>query len=144
MATKHTTCFDTYGTQRIVLDDTINILFIDRRGCAVFHILPIEDSDIDGENLECDIFESTSSQKWILSRFCAQKDSVEINDHLEIDMASAASCFVDNIPETLYSNPTPITCNQHPTKEDTQDGGKKRHDLNVEADKMEGILQEDD
>ncbi len=78
VARKHRSCNNTYGTQRIVLNDTINIPFIERGGLMGFEILPIEDNDIDVENPKYDIFELTSSQKWIPSRFCAEEDPVEI------------------------------------------------------------------
>ncbi len=71
VARKYRTCYNTYGIQRIILNDTIDTPFVDRGGLMDFEFPPIEDNDIDVENSKYDIFELVSSQKWMPSRFCA-------------------------------------------------------------------------
>ncbi len=70
------------------------------------------------ENPKYDIFGLTSSQKWIPSRFCAEEDSVEIEDHPGGDVASGETP-VENIADTLCIDPTPVICSRHPTKLET-------------------------
>ncbi len=83
-----------------------------------FEILPSEENDIDVENPKYDIFALTSTQKWIPSRFCAEEDPIEIEDHPDIDVASGEAP-VDNIADTLHIDPTTVIYNRHPTKLDT-------------------------
>ncbi len=47
VANKHRIFFDTYRTQKLVLNGTVHIPFVDRGGLIDFEMLSIKDSDMD-------------------------------------------------------------------------------------------------
>ncbi len=83
VATKHRTSLDTYGTQRIILNEVICIPFEDRGGLMGCKILPIEDGDVDKVDPKYDIIELTSSQKWIPAQF--HTNTAQIKEDLVLD-----------------------------------------------------------
>ena len=84
VATKHRTGIGSYGTQRIVLNDSLHLPFVDRGGLMGFEILPIHESELDNY----DTFELTCAQKWVPARFCT-------NEGLSVDISNDMNQVID-------------------------------------------------
>ena len=97
VATKHKASLDTYGSQRIILNDVVHVPFEDRGGLMGFEILPIEDGDIDEVDPKYDIFELTSSQKWIPARFRANTATVEEEPIVDNPMEDPIDNLLDDL-----------------------------------------------
>ena len=69
VAAKHKSSPNTYGTQRLILNDVVHVPFEDRGGIMGFEILPILPGEIDEVDPKLDIFEMTSPTKWVPARF---------------------------------------------------------------------------
>ncbi len=72
---------------------------------------------IDKAYSKYDIFELTSSQKWIPSRFCESENAATT----DIDLTSGEDS-TKNTPYALCNDLIPETCNQHLTKVETVPG----------------------
>lgn len=124
VATKHKSGPDTYGTQRIVLNDVIHVPFTDRGGLMGFEILPIEDGDINEVDPVYDVFELTSAQQWIPARFRANSTTTqELQSDTPFSIVTSAA----------EENPMSLDV---PEYEDTVDSKKSSHIL----DSVDSIL----
>ena len=97
VATKHKTSLNTYGTQRIVLNDVLHLPFEDRGGLMGLEILPIEDGDIDEVDPKYDIFELTDSKKWIPARFRINTASTNDTITQTTNIESSVDDFLDDL-----------------------------------------------